>query len=588
MDCSMNDLTMKVLARYRNDNDEVAPEQTQSWMDYMEEKAEPPASETFVDMLEHSTEGDPETSQIDPYDYEDPSEKPKDPKGPPFENKITPDIDIAYFDRPRIFKDHGELEEWLQAQGQDLTTVEEDQNPAMSLTCKYASVQNVVARYLMDVIPIEVPESELGDLFMTSRVAASLNEVWRHDQHYMKSRKIERAGSVSATWANENVVAERDKGLFKFTCSSPGSDDGPHTVFMQFLRGEETVQYQSYADYPVQMACTCPSFLYHGAQYYAWLEGYLYWPAFRMNAKAPLPQDRYVVHPDKRYPRGKRHPGRGLNFRVCKHILKVYDSLTKMRIEKVYRNYPISSPPSTIMNKDEWKKLMKFYFTEANIKQRLKAQPPKVPAYFLSEDVTPSVIKWFREVWMPRTDDEKIKVLKDVLYPERIFFFLIKEAYLKFNQKRGETVSDRLINEAYEIMAKAVQPESEESPTQVEMPGVPEEEKTPGRGTAPLSPANDGPREPAMDFIKKVEPATEEVPSPLAPTTLRKVKTPEERREERKKKLEEEQKKLRERGLPGRARSVIKRFREEEQEPRKEKLRQLGKRPFFASLDMGV
>lgn len=580
----MDDLSRKVIARYRTDRDDKAPDQNQSWIDYMRSQSEGmPLPEAAVDLLKHSKPGSREQVNYNPYDYDDPSDKPKETKGPPFVSDIPPETDYALIEHPQLFKDDMDLDEWWKVRRQDFTEDEQEQFPAMSLTCKYAAVQGVIARYLMDTMPIVVPEAEFDGLFMTTKVAASLDEVVDKDYHYLNDRKMTRAESVTATWINKGNPEQRDKGFFQFRVNSPGSKTGPHTVYLQFLRGEEEKEYPSYAEYPVQLACTCPSFLYHGAQHYAVHDGYMYMPAMRADLVAPRQQSLYVVHKSETYPMGRRYPGRGLNFRVCKHILKVYDLLKSMRIEAVYKQYPITAPPSKIMNTEEWKRLMKFDFTEANIKQRLRDSKPKIPAYFNRENLTQSVIDWFNSVWIPRTDEQKIKALRDLVeYPERIFFILMKEAYLK--SSRGERISDRLINEGYDLMSKVVQPENKETPQQAEMPEVPEEEKTVGKGTGPLSPAGEPPIKPADQFIKEpetVEPSTKPVPSELAPSMIKERPTPEDRRKQREEKRKEEQRALRERGLSEQARRALKRFQDETQEPRKEEKRQLGKRPFY-------
>jgi hypothetical protein len=568
------------MARYRADNDEKSPEEDQSWMDYLKSQSKGnPISDAMADMVEHGKSSGPDQCEYNPYDYEDPSEKPKDPKGPPFVSKVPPENDYGLFETPKIFKERGELEEWLQAQGQDMTNIEEDQSPAMSLTCKYASVQNVIAKYMLSfLMPIVIPEEEFGDLFRMTRVAASLGDIVDKDFHYKNDAKMQRAEAVNAVWMNKNNPKQRETGLFIFRVSSPGSELGAHTVYLQFLRGEEEKHYPSYAEYPVQLACTCPSFLFHGAQYYAVHDSYMYMPAFKPDDVAPKAQNIYVMHASPAYPKGRRYPGRGLNSRVCKHLLKVYELLGKLKIEAVYRKYPISGPPSKVINTDVWKDLMKFDFTEANIKQRLRADKVQVPAFFRREEITQSVINWFNDVWIPRTDDEKIKTLNDmVMYPEKIFFILVKEAYLK--RSRGDKISDKLIDEGYKLMAQVVKEPEEETPQDVKMEHIPD--SMVGKGTGPLdptAPATPGVGTvPADKYIQEpevVEPATKAVPSELAPTTLRKKRTPEERKEE-------ERKKLRERGLSDSARRALKRFQDETVEPRKEKLRQVGKRPFL-------
>jgi hypothetical protein len=397
----------------------------------------------------------------------------------------------------------------------------------------------------------------LDEWFLIGKTAKSLHEVVDTDTHYKNDEKIERSYQCGVTLAS--TPQEKFGGLFRYRVQSPGSPK-PHTVFIQMMRGEKSKTYTTYADYPMTMACTCPSFLYYGAQAYATQQGYIYTPAVR-NKVAPLPkaQTEYTVHVSPYYPKGKKHPGRGENFTVCKHILAVYRTLMTERVERHYREYPTKVPPSKIMNKEVWKKLMKFDFTEANIKQRLMGARPKIPDYFYNENITPDVIEWFTDVWMPATEQEKIDTIKKMVEsPERIFFLLLKEG--RMQRAQGATISPRLVNEGYELMEKTVQPENELTPEQAEMPGVPEEEKVPGMGTGISDP---GGTKPAAEFIEE---ATQPVTSPL-------VKP--------KKTLEERQRELRERGLSPQEKEKLKRFEEEEVEPRKEKLRAKGKRPFF-------
>jgi hypothetical protein len=368
----MDALTRRVIARFRDDPDERAPDQDQSWMDYMKSKSDGvPPSSAAKDMLEHGTFMKSEEPIYNPYDYEDPSEKPKEPKGPPFVNEVPPQNDYGLFQLPKLFKEDGELKEWLQCQDQDFTENEQEQNPAISLTCKYATVEGVVGRYLLRNMPIEVREHELDDLFRMTRVAATLEEILDKDVHYRNDAKLQRASQVNAVWINKNNPKQRESGYFIFRATTPGSKHGPHTVYLQFLRGEGEKEYKSYADYPVLVACTCPSFLWWGAQYYAVHDNYMYLPAFKPDDIAPKVQPPPQVPGSEQYPSVSTSTGRGLNFRVCKHLLKVYELVKAIRIETVYRKYPVSGPPSKIINTDVWKDLMKFDFTEANIKQRL-------------------------------------------------------------------------------------------------------------------------------------------------------------------------------------------------------------------------
>lgn len=387
-----------------------------------------------------------------PYDYTSPSDKPKDQKdSPPFENILDTDTYYGYYSRPEIWESPY-YSMWNKVKEIDFTVDEDEQQPAISITRKKLSF----------IDDIEIPLSDFDNFVKRCKIAATLSEIMNKDYHYKNNLKIERSKKCKVIWANRNKPNQYEKGLFIFRVSTSGSNFGYHTVYLQFLRGDD-VSAKRYIDYPVHIGCTCPSFLFYGAQYYAVKDGYMYMPAFRPDLKPPKMPTQYTVSYSRFYNKGKKHPGRGLNFRVCKHILAVFDKIKNFPIEVHYKKYPIVSPPSKIINKEVWKELMKFEFNEANIKQRLLSTKPKVPAYFSREAVTPAVIEWFRTSWFPRSEDQKIKALQEfVMYPERIFFILIEEAYLR--RTKGEVISNKLVDEGYKLMAKVIQPENESKP----------------------------------------------------------------------------------------------------------------------------
>jgi hypothetical protein len=477
----MDQLVRRILARYYDDQVDYAPDFTsdfnETWMEYIKNKQKPiPLDDNPVpDMLENKDHLDTSFNTTNPYDYESPSDKPKDQKdSPPFKSIPCYPTQFGYFTKPKIFTERGELEDWYKVREMDFTQDEEEQRPALSLTRKYSSC---------DIIPdpITIQGDDFFEFVLRSKVAASLNEIINKDYHYKRDLKRQRSSQVRAIWVNRNKPNQFEKGLFIFQARTPGSALGPHTVYLQFLR-DENKTVNNYGDYPVHIGCTCPSFLYTGAQYYAVQDGYMYMPAFKPDLVAPRSENQYTISYSKRYPRGKKNPGRGLNARVCKHILAVFNILKNTPIKVHYKKYPITSPPSKIINKDVWKNLMKFEFTEENIKQRLLSPHPKVPAYFRRESMTPAVIDWFKEVWFPRTDSQKIKSLREFsLYPERVFFILIEEAYLK--RQNNEEISMRLINEGYDMMEKVVQPYNEAKP-QV----IPENKEYADEGTEAINP----------------------------------------------------------------------------------------------------
>jgi len=533
----MEDLVRKVIARYQEGPNERPSDDGLDWMQYVKEKSSPkPSSPGVVEiMLKDLAKGknpgkvhklDKPFDTYNPYDYKDPNDKPKDlGDSPPFVNHFPQKPDTGLFMHPKILEDGGLLQDWYKARRQDWTqnselmNQEENQGPAISITRhlvpkdkkKRASATNVVAKYMARVAPIVISEVEFEHLGDRMKLGASLREIATKDVHYKNDKKKNRAEACSVTWANRHKKEDTDKGLFIFNVNCPPSNE-KRIVYFQFLRGEGEKKATSYIDYPVTISCSCESFLFYGAQYYAAQEEYLYFGGFRPKPNIIVPpkeQTQYVVHKSPYYPEGKRHPGRGLNFRMCKHILAAYNHIKTFKIETFYREYPVKAPPSKVINADVWKNLMKFEFTEENIKDRLTSPRPKIPAYFRREDITPAVIEWFKEQWIPMSDDAKIKRLRQMVEsPERIFFILMKEAYLK--SYRGEKISDRLIDEGYKLMSKMVQPDNKLKPIQTEMPGVPEEFRDVGRGTWISEP---GGTTPASDFIEqKPGEAVEEEP----------------------------------------------------------------------------
>jgi hypothetical protein len=432
---------------------ECSPDADKSWMDYLKDKAKTVYSpdNPLPDMLKNKKHLDTSFNTTNPYDYDSPSDQPKDQKdSPPFENIISEPTQEGYFNFPRIYSEGGVLEEWNKCKEQDFTTDEDQQQPAISLTRKLSH----------DVIPEELlaslilSGSDFNNFVLRSKVAASLDEIIAKDYHYKNDLKLKRAEKCIAVWSNKNNPNQFEKGLFTFRVSSPGSRYGTHSVYLQFLR-DDNIEASKYVDYPVHIGCTCPSFLYSGAQYYAVKDNYMYMPAFKPDLVAPKEPGQYTVSVSPRYPKGKRNPGRGRNARVCKHILAVFDEIKNTPIEVHYKNYPVYSPPSKKIDVNAWEKMMKFPFTEKDVKDRLLSSSPKVPGYFKRESFMPSVIDWFRNTWFPRTDEQKLKSLKEFsMFPERVFFILVEEAYLK--RQSGSYISKRLVDEGFELMNQVI------------------------------------------------------------------------------------------------------------------------------------
>jgi hypothetical protein len=453
----------RVLARYFKEPEDISPDfeapgecppgMEKSWMEYLDDKSKTidNPNSPVPDMLKGKKYLDTSFNTTNPYDYDSPSDKPKDQEdSSPFENVISDPTQFGYFNTPKVYSEGGVLEEWRKVREQDFTTDEDQQQPAISLTRKLSS--EIIPEELLTSFTIS--GNEFNDFVLRSKVAASLDEIIAKDYHYKNDLKLQRASKCKAIWSNKNNPNQYEKGLFTFKVSSPGSRYGTHSVYLQFLRDDDK-EATKYVDYPVHIGCTCPAFLYSGAQYYAVKDNYMYMPAFKPDLVAPKEPGQYTVSVSQRYPKGKRNPGRGKNARVCKHILAVFDEIKNTPIEVHYKNYPIYSPPSKKIDVDAWEKMMKFPFTEKDVKDRLLSSSPKVPGYFKRESFMPTVIDWFRNTWFPRTDEQKLKSLKEFsMFPERVFFILIEEAYLK--RQSGGYISKRLVDEGFDLMDQVI------------------------------------------------------------------------------------------------------------------------------------
>lgn len=472
----------KVIADYLEGPNYSVFFQEPSWMDYMKGKGEKPkgkAPDSIKKMIKEKGLSKPFPS-TNPYDYSTPTDKPKELNdSPPFENNF-PDYPVnpphAEFNRGRVFSPGGALDYKYKTRNMDWTQNPNEQYPAISIDRKYGSdqINRVITGYMLSHYPLIVNEKDIEDFGSYIKTAASLNEIISKDYHYKNDEKIQRSGQCSVRRVSKDE--EIEAGLLRYNVNCSGKD---REVVFQFMRDKAGRKPNTYADYPVQIACSCQSFLFYGAQYYAVQGQYMYMPRFRRSLIPPTPHDQISSY------RGDRaNPGRGLNFRVCKHVLAAYNEVKKYTISKYYRQYPDVGPPSKIMNKEEWKRLLKFEFTKENIRKRLKTKNPKIPDFYKAKSIKKKINEWFREVWVPRSENEKIKILESLVeHPEEIFFLAIKEAYYT----QGN-VSDNFVNKVYELMSRVIQPENDLKPKQEITEGVPEDQQQVGEGTGMVIP----------------------------------------------------------------------------------------------------
>lgn len=439
-----------VVARYSDEPHNMGPfEQEEDWVTHLKNKADAQVqpSKVVLKMLDNNFSKDKATNPdsttvVNPYDYDSPSTMTKERDDHhPFWNKAPEEIDKGYYNRPEVFEEDSPLDYWRRVREEDYTVDEDQQSPAMSQTRSPGA----------------------GRAAFILKKAATLSQVLDSDTHYNNSEKVRRSYEVSAKLMGN--AASRENGLYSFRTSSPSGS--VRKVYFQFLRPQKgTANPKSLLDYPVQLSCNCQSFLFHGAQYYAIHDRYLYGPGIpggRRNRNiAPTPQTqisttRYTSKNPNSDTTSRNNPGRGVNFRVCKHILAAYNALStqpKLVVVKApYKSFPEFGPPLPLFDKKVWKELMGFEFTKANVRKMLKRKKPTTPAFFQGRSISRKFIEWMRSVWLPRTDAEKIKVLQTLIeHPEEIFLILLKDAYYT----DGMT-SDYLIDTGFNLMDRVVQ-----------------------------------------------------------------------------------------------------------------------------------
>jgi len=465
-----------VVARYLEDPG-LRTDDDLTWLQYIEQRA-------YASPHGRGTPGtgaDPSLPAIyNPYDYSVPSDHPKDMKdGPPFSQRYDEmGAEYGVTHPPELYLDPEEAiyKDWYKVREQDFTTDPSEQQPAISQDRRYASMG------------VE---------------ASTLSQIISADHHYRRPQKESRAGAVTVALMDSEEKAML-KGLFRFRCQSRTSTEF-RTVTMQFLRPKGRARPKSYTDYPVQLSCTCPSFLFYGAQYYAVHGKYMWMPGFRPSLVPPIPQT--MVSSVRN---GKRHPGRGLNFKACKHVFACYDWIQRrgLRIVFHYRRYPQIGPPAKIMNPKQWLLFFGFPFTLEEIKRRLSGRRLALPRFFSTtrfrrRQHSAELEQWFRDTWLTRTEPEKLNVLETLEeHPEEIFYILVKDA-----MEAPTRISPAGIEKAYEMMSKVVQPENLQEPEGPE----PTDE---GTGIAvPKEPAGKPgeapgkPEEPGIKTVKGVEPA---------------------------------------------------------------------------------
>lgn len=493
----LDNLKRRVISRYfENEQDSLDPSGDElDFVDYLKKKN--------TGTIPDNAKGD---ATYNPYDYKDPSSKAKDVGDSDVFYKDTPTFPA--FGRKKVFDEQSPLKYWQEERREDESADPQQQSPQMSLDCKYASVDSVIAQFMLREMPLITTFNELDHSggCACSKTAATLDEIIAKHRHKSLSLNVLNSKNVSVSWRESNSNEGLKKGFVVFKATS--SDSGEtHSVYFQFLKDDDKDvldpdKIKSYTELPVALSCSCESFLWFGAQWYALQGMYMYMPALRRSVLPPVTEKRI----------SRVGPGKGLNFRVCKHILACYDVVKKWKIQTVYKKLIKYTPLSRIINPEQWKQSFGMDFTYKDIRAYLK-KPTPVPSaiknFFRYKKETPdqkdalkALDEYFGDRWVRKSITEKIQVLKAyVNHPEEIFYFLMREAMV-----RHGNINDRLAKEGIILMAKAIDPSYARVLLTGDFDAVPGKvpiEESEEKGAIPG-------KEKGMPFVKPVEEEGEE------------------------------------------------------------------------------
>lgn len=333
-------------------------------------------------------------------------------------------------------------------------------NPEHAYSIKESSVNNVISEFLISHMPIITTLNELGNLDHCDclKTAATLNEIISKHHHKNLTTGVLESKGVNVDWKRFNSREGMKKGFVTFKARSQDSNN-EHTVIFQFLKDDKEDitkpdKAKSYADLPVALSCSCESFLYYGAQWYALQGMYMYMPALRRSVLPPVSESRI----------SRVYPGKGLNFRVCKHILACYEIIKTWKVQTEFKRMIKYTPLSLIVNPRQWKQSFGMDFSYKNIRDYLK-KPTPIPTAIKSffrykketvdqRDALKALDEYFKDRWAKKSVSEKIQVLKAYInHPEEIFYFLMREAI-----NRNGNINDQLAKEGIILISKTIDP----------------------------------------------------------------------------------------------------------------------------------
>lgn len=484
-----------VLARYYEDpQDSLNPTgDNVPFLDYLKQKAPLPEEDGSI-----PGDTNPGMATYNPYSIPDPSSLPKEIGDSPVFVRDIPTRPV--YNKPKVFEEDSPLGQWWKSRRQDWTTPPSQQQPAISIDRRFASsVKTVISQYLLSEIPLALFDQEYDEIGLQTKTAASLSQVLNKDYHYKNDKKIQRAERVAVSWTNEESPKETKSGKFVWSARSPGSDEA-HTVILQFHQSEDAASKTArYADLPVKLSCSCESFLWYGAQWYAVQEGYMFLPALR----------RSVMPPKAHTQISRVRAGKGLNFRICKHILAVYDEIENWKLETEYKDLVKVTPLSKIMNPKEFERLLGVPFSYQSIKETLQRPSPMTPKMrnfyrYKVQGTKPQkkalskLDRWYFTKYRKMSQPKKLQALEAyVNHPEEIFYIILRDAIVNKGRipddyiKQGVLLMSKVIDPQYGFKLQKGDLDAVPGATEAKQEGVdnvPEEQKKVGEGTGITAP----------------------------------------------------------------------------------------------------
>lgn len=342
------------------------------------------------------------------YDYKGPRDKAKveDNHG------VNENMDTFHTITPLLTGPEGIFEKGYRVRETDPTDPDNDlQYPDISLDTKRASFR-VISRYIN------------GFLYKTS---ANLKEIILKDTHRSHAEKV--SDSKKCSVLDVSKPAEKKTGKFTYRVKASDSPNTRTTIFQFLKNGSTETSSLSLLEYPVLMGCSCPSFLWWGAQYYALAGKYMFLPMFRPSNRAPVPEET----PSSVSQNGKVNFGRGLNFTVCKHILAAADKLQGIKIESdEAKSYKPKGPRQRVFNPTQWEKSFGVFSFSDILKLQKSGVIPKALISRVKSLENYNEIETFlndeANGWKSWGDKQKINYVKNLLgHPDLTLYIMLRD-----------------------------------------------------------------------------------------------------------------------------------------------------------------